>query len=291
MARLLATSRGWRLCPPAHAAVNAGDASQKNTIAEIVYDEGSQTCGLPGAMIYTGPSMAELLAIGTSGYAYREWEGTMYPTGATEERLPAYATHFPTVELNNTFFRMPTAAALAKLSSRAPDNFTFTIKAPQEITHDKRLKQATGSLDAFFAGAAALGAHRGPALFSIPAFLKKDVPRLRDFLAAVPTDARVACEFANPTWHSDDVLRLLAEHNAALALLDVDEAALCTPRHVTAPWGYVRLRRAEYSQKQLQVWTAWLQAQNWSQVFVFFKQAHIAKSPKYASTMIGLTRS
>lgn len=235
--------------------------------------------------------MAEMLAIGTSGYAYKEWEGAMYPTGASEERFLAYAKHFSAVELNNTFFRMPPTAALARLSARAPENFTFTIKAPQDITHGKRLRQAQGVLEAFFTGAAALAPHQGPALFSIPAFLKKDVPRLRDFLQAVPKGNRVACEFGDPSWYSDDVLRLLAEHDAALTLLDVDAAALCTPRHVTATWGYVRLRRADYAPKQLQVWAAWMQAQNWNQVFVFFKQAHIAKSPKYASTMLGLTRT
>ena len=235
--------------------------------------------------------MVDLLAIGTSGYAYAEWEGGMYPVGATDERLPAYAKHFQAVELNNTFFRMLPAAALAKLSARAPENFIFTIKAPQEITHGKRLKQVTNALEAFFAGAAALQPHQGPALFTLPAFLKKDVTRLRDFLQAVPKGVRVACEFADKSWYSDDILRLLAEHNAALTLLDVDDAALCTPRHITAPWGYVRMRRAEYSPKQLQVWAAWLQAQNWQQVFVFFKQAHITKSPQYATAMLKLTHA
>src|SRR5258705_11370765 len=138
---------------------------------------------------------------GTSGYSYKEWLGHFYP-----EKLPAsemlryYAGRFATVEINNTFYRMPAEAMLARWSEEVPENFVFTLKAPRRITHEKRLREAESDVAEFARRAAALGDKLGVLLFQLPPFLRKDLPRLRDFLGVLPSDRRVAFEFRHASW-------------------------------------------------------------------------------------------
>src|SRR5688500_12904219 len=191
--------------------------------------------------------MMEMLA-GTSGYSYKEWLGSFYP-----EKLPAkemlryYAGHFPTVEINNTFYRMPAEAMLAGWAKEVPASFTFTLKAPQRITHQKRLREAEQEVAEFLRRAAALGGQLGVILFQLPPFLRKDVPRPRDFLAALPSGPRVAFEFRHATWQDEEVYGALRERGVALCVADTDEGD--TPLVCTADTGYLRLRRTRYDDK------------------------------------------
>ena len=150
------------------------------------------------------------LLAGTSGYSYKEWVGPFYP-----EKLPAnemlryYADRFKTVEINNTFYRMPAEAMLAQWSDQVPDHFTFTLKAPKRITHDLRLREAESHVAEFVRRAGALGSKLGALLFQLPPYLKKDLPRLQEFLQLLPPGTRAAFEFRNTSWHDDEVYETL----------------------------------------------------------------------------------
>ena len=162
--------------------------------------------------------------IGTSGFSYKEWKGSFYP-----EDLPAsamlsfYASRFPTVEINNTFYRMPTASVLSSWAEQVPDGFTFALKASQRITHRARLKDAGDSVEFFFRVATTLGDRLGPVLFQLPPNLKKDLPRLSDFLRLLPAGSRSAFEFRHVSWFEDHVFDALRAAGAALCVAE-DEA-------------------------------------------------------------------
>ena len=231
--------------------------------------------------------MALILLAGTSGYSYKEWKGSFYPEDLAAPRMLAfYAERFSTVEINNTFYRMPNAATLQKWCSQVPENFVFSLKAPQQITHIKRLKETADAVAHFYKVAEGLGTHRGPMLFQLPPFLKKDVPRLKEFLQSLPQGQPVAVEFRHESWHDDAVYAALKAHNAALCLADVDEAKDSTPREITANWGYVRLRRTDYTPQQLHIWNAWMQAQSWDKAYVYLKHEDGGKGPAWATELI-----
>ncbi|MGZ5141864.1 MAG: DUF72 domain-containing protein, partial [Burkholderiales bacterium] len=161
---------------------------------------------------------------GTSGFSYKEWLGHFYP-----EKLPAsdmlryYAERFTTVEINNTFYRMPAETVLAHWSEEVPDNFSFTLKAPRRITHDKRLREAESHVAEFMRRAESLGSKLGVILFQLPHYLKKDVPRLRDFLTLLPAGKRVAFDFRNDSWQDDEVYEALRSRGAMLSVTDNEE--------------------------------------------------------------------
>jgi len=222
--------------------------------------------------------------VGTSGYSYKEWKGTFYP-----EDLPAakmlsfYAQNFDTVEINNTFYRMPDAKMLEKWSKEVPERFVFILKAPQRITHQKRLVDAGEEVRYFFEAAEALGSKLGPALFQLPPFAKKEAARLRDFLRILPKGRRFAFEFRHESWFDDEIYDELRRHDAALCAADTDEVT--DPENVlipTASWGYLRLRRTEYSGDALQQWANRVRKQEWSDSYVFFKHEDEGKGPVFA---------
>lgn len=223
--------------------------------------------------------------VGTSGFSYPEWKGTFYPAKfPAKQMLSYYAERFGTVEINNTFYRAPTAAGLESWAAQVPPHFRFVLKAPQEITHKKKLRGATDLAAEFVRTAAALGPRLGALLFQLPPFLKKDVPLLRAFLEALPTGARVALEFRHASWFAADALAALREHRAALCVAEAD-SELEVPLEATADWGYVRLRRAEYADADLLAWAARLRAQNWSEAFVFFKHEDAGTGPRFATRL------
>jgi uncharacterized protein YecE (DUF72 family) len=223
--------------------------------------------------------------VGTSGYSYKEWKGRFYP-----EKMPAaqmlsfYAGRFPTVEINNTFYRMPAAEMLQRWGAETPDGFTFGLKAPQRITHQKRLGDVAADVSYFLDAAAALGPKLGPVLYQLPPYMKKDVPRLRSFLELLPARPRTAFEFRHESWFDEEVYQALRDRGAALCQADTDdEGRPAAELPATADWGYLRLRRADYGETDLQAWADRVQAQAWDSAFVFFKHEDEARGPALAS--------
>jgi uncharacterized protein YecE (DUF72 family) len=224
--------------------------------------------------------------VGTSGYSYKEWKGSFYP-----EKLPAkemlgyYAQRFRTVEINNTFYRMPEPSVLEAWANQVPGHFRFVLKAPQDITHRKRLKDAGELVAALVASTAVLKERLGPLLFQLPPNFGKDVPRLRDFLALVPKGTRVAFEFRHAAWFDDEVFGLLRDRGAALCVADADDD-LEVPFVATADWGYLRLRRAAYDAKTLATWAKRIRDQKWTDAFVFFKHEDAGTGPRFAAGLL-----
>ena len=221
--------------------------------------------------------------VGTSGYSYKEWKGSFYPDDLPAAKMLAfYAGRFDTVEINNTFYRMPDAAMVGKWGEQVPDGFTFVLKAPQRITHQKRLAGAEDDVRHLFDVAETLGEKLGPVLFQLPPFARKDAPKLRDFLAALPPARPVAFEFRHESWCDEEIYDLLRGRDAALCLADTDETpdpeALTIP---TASWGYLRLRRTEYSEDDLAAWARRVERQAWSSAYVFFKHEDEARGPMF----------
>lgn len=230
------------------------------------------------------------VAVGTSGYAYKEWKGSFYPADLkADEMLRFYGTQFRTVEINNTFYRMPSEKLLLGWSQQVPDGFTFVLKASQRITHQKRLKDANEEVGYFLRTASVLGEKLGPTLFQLPPNFKKDLARLKDFLALLPRRWRAALEFRHASWYDDEVYEALRAHNAALCAADTDEedAKLVA----TADWGYLRLRRVAYDEAQLRSWAERIGQQSWADAFVYFKHEDEATGPKLAAQFIQLLPS
>ncbi|HEX3598391.1 MAG TPA: DUF72 domain-containing protein [Polyangiaceae bacterium] len=227
------------------------------------------------------------LFVGTSGFSYKEWKGTFYPPNHPDRQMLAfYATRLPTVEINNTFYRMPKREALETWAGQVPESFTFALKAPQRITHRERLEGSDDSLRAFLEVAGALGGQLGPVLFQLPPFLRKDPPRLEGFLAKVPRTVRAAFEFRHPSWFADDVYDILRASGAALVGGDSDKAEKSPPLVATASFGYLRLRAEEYGRPALAAWAERIRAQGWTDAFVFLK--HEIRGPEFAETLSGL---
>ena len=223
---------------------------------------------------------------GASGYAYKEWKGVFYPQSIKPEAMLAwYAERLPTVEINNTFYRMPAAAMLENWARATPAGFRFAIKASRRITHIARLKAETAadSVDYLYRALAALGEKRGPVLFQLPPQMKKDLPRLAAFLQLLPQNHRAAFEFRNPSWFDDEVYGALRTAGAALCLSEREDNAP-PPMVETAPWGYVRLRLESYSDEDLQQWGRKLAQCAWSETFVYFM--HEPTAPAYAHTLM-----
>jgi uncharacterized protein YecE (DUF72 family) len=228
------------------------------------------------------------LYVGTSGYSYKEWKGTFYP-----ERLPAsemlryYAERFRTVEINNTFYRMPKSAVLEAWASEVPTDFKFVLKASQRITHMQRLKEVDDSVSYLIQVAGSLKERLGPLLFQLPPNLKKDIPRLRDFLALLPSHRRAAIEFRHQSWFDDETFQVLRTNQAALCIAEAEDD-LNVPFVATADWGYLRLRRPDYGDEELQKWAELVQSQNWHEAFVFFKHEDEGKGPQLANRFLQL---
>ena len=231
------------------------------------------------------PNSKKLLA-GASGYSFKEWKGTFYPDKMKpDEMLAFYSERLPTVEINNTFYQMPKATVLETWARTTPEPFRFSIKASRRITHMSRLKadSAADSVAFLYRTLASLGPKRGPVLFQLPPFLKKDLPRLADFLPLLPTGHMAAFEFRNDSWFSDDVYDLLKNAGASLCLSEREDNAP-PPLVETAPWGYVRLRLEVYSEEDLRRWAERLARTAWQNTYVYFM--HEPTAPAYAQTLM-----
>lgn len=226
--------------------------------------------------------------VGTSGYSYAEWKGSFYP-----EDLPAskmlryYAERFGTVEANNTFYKMPSESTLAQWIAQVPERFVFAVKAPQRITHKERLLDSADSMTFFLRATEALGEKRGPLLFQLPPFLKKDVERLKVFLALVPPSVEAAFEFRHASWFDEDTFAALRAGGAGLVMSESEK--LIAPVVATAKFGYLRLRREDYLEADLQKWVATVRAQPWERAYVYFKHEEAGVGPKFGKRFVELS--
>ncbi|MFL5241191.1 MAG: DUF72 domain-containing protein, partial [Gemmataceae bacterium] len=226
------------------------------------------------------------LFVGTSGYSYKEWKGTFYPKDLpAQQMLRYYGEHFRTVEINYTFRRLPTASLLETWAGAVPADFQFVLKAPQRITHVKRLKDVDDAVSYFLEIAGKLKERLGPLLFQLPPNFTKAVPQLRAFLALLPPACRVAMEFRHPSWFDDEVFELLRQHGAALCIADAEDD-LEVPVVATTNWGYLRLRRPDYNAAALKAWVKQVRKQDWRDAFVFFKHEDEGKGPKLAKRFL-----
>jgi uncharacterized protein YecE (DUF72 family) len=228
------------------------------------------------------------LYVGTSGYSYKEWKGTFYPQKLpAKQMLSYYSAHLRTVEINYTFRRMPTASILDTWAGAVPADFRFVLKAPEAITHRKRLQDVGDSLTKFLEVASKLKERLGPLLFQLPPNFKKDASRLRAFLALLPSERRAAFEVRHPSWFDDEIWGLLREHRVALCIADA-EADFEVPVVTTAAWGCLRLRRPDYDDVALKRWIKQVRNQDWQDAFVFFKHEDEAKGPQLARRFLEL---
>jgi uncharacterized protein YecE (DUF72 family) len=211
------------------------------------------------------------LRAGTSGYSFKEWKGTFYPADLKADGMLAfYATKFATLEINNTFYRLPKESVLQEWASQVPENFTFAIKASQKITHHTRLKTESESMVQFLLkNTATLGEKMGPILFQLPPNLKKDVTRLQNFLSYLPENRRYTFEFRHESWFDEDVFSVLRDRDIAMCISESGE--LTCPVVCTATWGYLRLHKLDYSPDGLTAWAKCVTSQQWDDAYVYFK--------------------
>ncbi len=229
------------------------------------------------------------LRAGTSGFSYKEWKGPFYPDKLPDkEMLSFYAERLSTVEINNTFYRMPKPSVLEGWTRKVPEDFSFVLKASRRITHHTRLQEASyDSVEYLWSVARALGAHLGPILFQLPPNLKKDAHRLSTFAASLPPGMRAAFEFRNESWFDNETFETLRRHGHALCLADTEE--LDEPEIVgTGNWGYLRLRRESYTDDALRGWLEAIDAQSWKECFVFFKHEDDGAAPRLAARLLEL---
>jgi uncharacterized protein YecE (DUF72 family) len=233
--------------------------------------------------------------IGCSGWQYKHWRGNFYA-----ETLPHktwfehYASMFDTVEINNSFYRLPEARTFADWASRAPGHFTFAVKASRFLTHMKKLKDPEEPIDRFFTRARALGGHLGPVLYQLPPGWKLDFGRLEHFLHTLPKDVRQVLEFRDRSWYTDDVSALLERHAIALCVHDMPGSA--SGRIRVGPFVYVRFHGASgrydgsYTNEQLRSWAEWLdqQASAGADVYAYFNNDVGGHAPRNAMTLRGL---
>ena len=229
--------------------------------------------------------MSDNVLVGTSGYNYPEWRGSFYPEKfSTSKMLAFYAERFPTVEINYTFYRMPTEKLLKGWSDGTPDGFTFTLKAPRRITHDSKLQRCEDTLQAFCRTARTLGPRLAVLLFQLPPTFKKDVEVLRAFLELLPDGTRAAFEFRHASWFEADVFDALRQRNAALCIADSEK--LKTPVEVTADYAYFRLRDEGYQQEHIEQWAATIKSLPATDAYVYFKHEEQGLGPEFAQRLM-----
>jgi uncharacterized protein YecE (DUF72 family) len=226
--------------------------------------------------------------VGTSGYSYKEWKGTFYPEKLSQKNmLSFYAERFAAVEINSSFRFLPNDNTVKSWMEHTPESFQFVLKAPEAITHRKRLKGAEDETARLLRTAEKLNGRRGPLLFQLPPNFKKDVARLDEFLGLLSKNDRPAFEFRHASWFDEDVFECLRKHSCALCVADAEDLP-STKLINTAGWGYLRLRGEQYTRKELQKWVERIKSQPWSEAYVFFKHEETGSGPKLAADILSL---
>jgi uncharacterized protein YecE (DUF72 family) len=220
--------------------------------------------------------------VGTSGFAHKEWKGKFYPEKISpKDMLHFYAGRLGTVEINNTFYHMPKESVLASWAEQVPDAFVFALKAPQVITHIRQLRNVFEQTEYLFKALSVLDRKLGPILFQFPKSFHADRQRLDDFLPLIPDTAACAFDFRSPSWLEEGIPDLLRDKGHSWCIEDTDENPV---KEIisTAAWGYLRLRRSDYTDADLSGWAERILAQKWEKTFVFFKHEDEAKGPELA---------
>jgi len=228
-----------------------------------------------------------MIWVGTSGYNYPEWKGSFYPSDlATAKMLPYYAARFPTVEINYTFYRMPTEKLVADWAAQTPSPYKLTLKASRRITHDNRLKNTGSFVTGFCQVAGTLGDKLGALLFQLPPNLKKDLALFEAFLAGLPPKVCAAFEFRHTSWLDEEVFGRLAARNLAVCVADSEK--LSTPVRITADYAYFRLRDEGYTSDDILRWadTIGQATASCRDVFVYFKHEEQGKGPEFARLLM-----
>jgi uncharacterized protein YecE (DUF72 family) len=228
------------------------------------------------------------LRAGTSGFAFKEWKGSFYPSDLKDDAmLGFYAGKFPTVEINNTFYRLPREDVLVNWAAQVAAPFSFAIKASQRITHFARLKaEAQSAVEFLLKNTASLGDRLGPILFQLPPNMKKDVPRLQAFLEMLPSDRRYTIEFRHASWFDDETYDVLRARDIPMCIIEQPE--FTSPVVATASWGYLRLHRFDYDGPMHQSWAKTIADQAWSDAYVFFKHDEgVGSGPPAVGAFIG----
>ncbi len=227
------------------------------------------------------------LLSGTSGYSYKAWKGNFYPSDLPASRmLEHYCSKLPAVEVNNTFYRMPSAKMVQAWTEASPEPFRFVLKASRRITHHARLHEVDDLLRYLFDTTLPLGPRLGAHLFQLPPYAKIDLGRLDAFLQRIPSGQRVALEFRHHSWFADEVFDLLRRHDAALVIADGGKIEV--PFVPTAGWGYLRLRRDNYDDEAMAGWVQRVLDTGWSEAFVFFKHEDEGAGPRMARQFLDL---
>jgi uncharacterized protein YecE (DUF72 family) len=233
--------------------------------------------------------------IGTSGYHYKHWVGSFYPPKTPPSKmLESYVQHFDTLELNNSFYRLPTIGAFESWRDSTPKNFVFAVKASRFITHNKKLKDPENALDNILARAEHLGKKLGPVLFQLPPHWKVNLERLRSLLEILPREHRYAFEFRELSWMTPEVNRLLKRFNAAFCIYEL--AGYHSPFEITADFAYVRLHgpaagkyQGSYSNTQLREWVGrireWTTRQKLKAIYVYFDNDQAGYAAQNALTL------
>ncbi len=231
------------------------------------------------------------LYAGTSGFSYKEWKGSFYPEKlAAKKMLNFYADHFQSVEINSTFYRMPKRETLESWVEQVPAGFRFVVPASRRITHIGRLKEVEDSTAYLFSQLEGLGDALGPVLVQLHPNMKINLERLDAFLASIPTGRRLAFEFRQATWTVDEVKDRLRDHGHACCVAGAEqddiEARMMEEIVSTADFGYLRLRRCDYTEAEIKDWAKRIKAQDWKEVYVFFKHEDEGTGPDLAQKFV-----
>jgi len=220
--------------------------------------------------------------VGTSGFAHKEWKGRFYPEKISpEDMLRYYAERLNTVEINNTFYHMPKESVLLSWAEQVPEDFVFALKAPQVITHIRQLKNVFEQTEYLFRSLSLLDGKLGPVLFQFPKSFRADRQALEGFLPLIPDNTACAFDFRSPTWLDEGAPDLLREKGCSWCVEDTDENPV-QEIVSTAPWGYLRLRRSDYTDADLSQWAEKILLQKWQRTFIFFKHEDEAKGAELA---------
>jgi uncharacterized protein YecE (DUF72 family) len=228
------------------------------------------------------------IRVGCSGWQYKHWRGDFYPANLPSSRwFGHYASRFDTVEVNNTFYRLPEATTFAAWARAAPPRFVFAVKASRFLTHMKKLKDPAEPLDRFFTRAARLGRTLGPVLYQLPPKWPINIDRLRVFLQMLPSRRKHVIEFREPSWYNDQVFALLEKHRVALCLHDM--AGSASGRLAVGPFVYVRFHgparySGRYSDEALAAWADWLagHARTGRTIYAYFNNDTGGHAPRDA---------